>query len=469
MSIPFDQIKKKPKSLPKGLLQFIRDVILPDDNVITYDRDHPKNGYCYACGSPVRAPGRRFSVNNGHIKCPKCGTECWQVLSDGITYASSYITNVATLQKGPDGCVWIREWHVWRAPEKGVKKSQLEEIEAWALMDGDAAKWTMESRVAYTMMNYERVRSADWEKSKSTVYTLDGFYSFYLPPDWREIVAGTPLQYLDLEAASRRIKYTNVIRLMLDWMRYPAVEKLQKAGFTGLINEKLAGRDSPRSIKWKQRDIEAALGFPLRLVSKDPAARAVLTLEQAALLKKVWGYSLEGRIKETEVLPLYEFFKDRYMVGEGVKILKSIETPLSHASVNKVLRYLSPEYINKIKPEVYSRGISRQRVDTYRDYINDCVALGLDLDDHSVLFPKDLDRAHQRTIELVKYEENKAYRKKMKKRAKALEAMSFASGALLIRPAASESELTKEGKTLHHCVAGYAKRMAEGKTAIFFI
>ena len=32
-----------------------------------------------------------------------------------------------------------------------------------------------------------------------------------------------------------------------------------------------------------------------------------------------------------------------------------------------------------------------------------------------------------------------------------------------------QMELMAEGKTLHHCVGGYIKRMAEGETAIFFL
>lgn len=40
---------------------------------------------------------------------------------------------------------------------------------------------------------------------------------------------------------------------------------------------------------------------------------------------------------------------------------------------------------------------------------------------------------------------------------------------LCIRPAASADQLRAEGRTLHHCVGTYAKQMAAGTTAIFFI
>ena len=54
-------------------------------------------------------------------------------------------------------------------------------------------------------------------------------------------------------------------------------------------------------------------------------------------------------------------------------------------------------------------------------------------------------------------------------RAEELQYLSFELNGLLIRPCQNETELIREGKDLHHCVATYAKRHAEGKTAILFI
>ena len=54
-------------------------------------------------------------------------------------------------------------------------------------------------------------------------------------------------------------------------------------------------------------------------------------------------------------------------------------------------------------------------------------------------------------------------------RRKVLRKYVFAAGGLLIRPAASQKELTDEGNALHHCVSTYGKRHAGGQTAIFFI
>lgn len=452
MKISYDYIKKMPKALPKGLMEYIRTSVLPEDNTLLYDRKHPSTGYCYLCGQAVKLPSGRFRQDYGYYECPSCGKRVNTYLMDGDRFGKTFITNVATIQKGRDGVIWIREWHLLRGTTNKVTAANLQPIEAWAIKDNEVFKWAIEEKVAWSMMSFDRVRSEQYFKSKRIVYTLDGLYSFYLPESWREIVKGSPLQYLDMEAAVRDIKNTDVIRLMLDWVRYPAIEKLQKAGFTGLVQERLCGRDRYRSIKWKKNDIEAALGFPLRIVDNSEYSRRDFDLERAAAYRAAWDLYEAGKIKERDIEELAS--------KRSAAHIKELGPAWGHASCQKILEYAMC-------------GGGSQSLwlywGLYRDYLNDCVRLGFDLSDKSVLFPKNLRAAHQRTIDLVQYEEHKEDIEKFAKRVKTLEKMSFDSDKFLIRPAGSEKELIDEGSVLHHCVAGYARSMAAGRTAIFFI
>ena len=54
-------------------------------------------------------------------------------------------------------------------------------------------------------------------------------------------------------------------------------------------------------------------------------------------------------------------------------------------------------------------------------------------------------------------------------RRRLLQKYTYVARGLLIRPAASQRELTAEGDALRHCVGTYGKRHAAGETAIFFI
>ena len=86
-------------------------------------------------------------------------------------------------------------------------------------------------------------------------------------------------------------------------------------------------------------------------------------------------------------------------------------------------------------------------------------------------YPKDLVKAHDRMVLLIKEKESKKLNELIYVRFKELDNLSFADEetGLMIRPCATHGEIIKEGKILIHCVATYAKSYAEGKTAIFFI
>ena len=101
--------------------------------------------------------------------------------------------------------------------------------------------------------------------------------------------------------------------------------------------------------------------------------------------------------------------------------------------------------------------------------MQECEQLHLDLHDKEILFPKDLTAAHNRTMEQVKFEKNKADQEKFQKAVEKLEKFAWGEGEFFIRPAREQMELTAEGKALHHCVGGYIRDMAEEKTAIFFL
>ena len=147
----------------------------------------------------------------------------------------------------------------------------------------------------------------------------------------------------------------------------------------------------------------------------------------------------------------------------------NIRAAFGHASVRRILRYLETTQTNMAARNGAHYERRSAVAQTYRDYLADCIKLKLDLDDRQVLFPADLYAAHQRTISQVKYQADKAMLDKFAKAAAKLEGLCWEQGDLMIRPAQSPGELTREGKALHHCVGGYADRMAKGETAILFI
>lgn len=108
-------------------------------------------------------------------------------------------------------------------------------------------------------------------------------------------------------------------------------------------------------------------------------------------------------------------------------------------------------------------------VTTLEDYWKMAEKVKFDLQDPSVRWPQRLKASHDRAMQLQKYAEEKELIDLFAQRFEELSVYSWESDGILIRPARNQSELTAEGEKLHHCVGGYAKRHAQGNTAIFFI
>lgn len=103
------------------------------------------------------------------------------------------------------------------------------------------------------------------------------------------------------------------------------------------------------------------------------------------------------------------------------------------------------------------------------DYWNMAEKAEFDLSIDSVKWPQRLNSAHDQAMLQQKFTEDKELIPKFISRFKQLNKLAWENAGILIRPAKNQGELKLEGQFLHHCVAGYAKSHAEGKTAIFFI
>lgn len=442
-----EDVELCPEELPPGLEGFIRQTVLPEDRVLLYKRGNVR-GVCFQCRRAVRAAGQRFR-QYGVAHCPACGAEVSTVLEGSDCFKAEFVENVVTLQKGTDGkTVFLRQWLLRRDPTAQWDDilGRLKETARYAIRGDRAAKWQKEAKVS-SICHAWRYDLDSWTRVKSVSQVYDGCYYFYLPPDWREQVANTSLRYADLEgylhSPGKRPLALNPIRFLLDWARYPAVEKLWKAGYTEAVHQHIHAPDKRcrNAVNWRKSSIREAIHFPARLLKTWPPEQ--WTMDRLQRGKDVWALVEEGRLRESEAVGLLTADADLEYIKEAV----------GHASLHKILRYLN----------------EGRDVQTWRDYLADCVTLGLDLDDRAVLFPRNLEAAHQGTISQIEYKKDQARWAAFAKRLGGLKKLSWAADGLLIRPPADAGELIAEGKTLNHCVGRYVDRMAKGETAILLI
>lgn len=465
-----------PEELPPGMIDYIRDAVLPQDRVLLYKKGNVR-GTCFQCRQQVRArPPQRFKQYEV-TRCPNCGAVVTAYREGGDSFKADYVEDIVTLQKGTNGkTVFLRQWHLCRDDSAAWENipAQLDEIARYAVRGNRAAKWQKEAKEGWSM-HRTRCELAEWTRVRNVSVVYDGSFYFYLPDYWQEEVEGTSLQYCDLAGyavhAARNGWDRNTVRFVLDWARYPAIEKLWKAGYVGLVHEKVRGvsKQNQHAVIWSRDSIKGAIRFPARLLKLYTPQE--WTMDRMQKTADAWELVKAGTIREAEIGTLVEL----------PTALLNVKNALGHASVYRIDKYLrhqldrEKEEIERAaeearaKHQAYYRRQVMQAPQTYRDYLRDCVALGLNLDDRAVLFPPDLDAAHARTIAQVKHKANEKSRKAFAKQTEKLARLAWAQNGLLIRPPVDADELTEEGAYLHHCVGGYVESMAKGTTAILLI
>lgn len=152
------------------------------------------------------------------------------------------------------------------------------------------------------------------------------------------------------------------------------------------------------------------------------------------------------KLKPEEV---FEITSSGYYANELIVYAKAAGT-----SVMRMFRYLKA---NKI------------RSCDYRDYMAQCNELKYDMRDTSIGLPHDFHTVHERYSEIVKYKQSEADKQAFRDHMTERLPFEYETDTLLLRQPESMDEIVTEGKTLHHCVGGYAIRHAHGKTNIFFI
>ena len=447
-----------PEALPEGLIDYIRREVLPEDRVIIYKRGNV-NGICTVCGTQVHARGRRFT-QSAYATCPNCGARVICVLEDGCAFAANYIENIVAVQKGTDGeTVFFRQWLLHRDNSARWEHIEdfLQETVRYAIRGNKTAKWQKQGKESYYMRT-ERYELDEWTRwQDNRIY--DGSYFFY-PTGIEEALSGTAMQYADLEGyLEERGHNKNPIYFLEYHARYPVIEFLWKAGYRNIVHNRIFGmdRENRNAILWERKKLKECFKFPLRILKLMPPEE--WSLNDIQRVNDLWE-KYGGKVTDTEI---------RLVLQSKVDIqLWSRAT--TYANAGRILKYIKNQTDKRKEKNPDKRSISQNdTAKAYRDYLQECEQLHLDLHDKEILFPKDLTAAHNRTMEQVKFEKNKADQEKFQKAVEKLEKFAWGEGEFFIRPAREQMELTAEGKALHHCVGGYIKRMAEGETAIFFL
>ena len=442
--IPDEWVSRCPEALPEGLETYIRQTVLPEDDVLAYQKGGVR-GTCFRCGRQVRSRGQRFKQHE-IVRCPDCGEEVLCVLEGGDSWRADYTANVAFCQRGTDGeTVFVRHFHLRRDPSARYERPAdwLTECARYAFRGNQAAMWQKERKESCLLGRSPVYRLAAWTRSRRfCVY--DGSY-YFMEDGAEEAFRGTRLEYCQLHEYVTHLRpgETNPIRYLYEFTRCPVLEFLWKAGYRQVADDKVRGwlsQGNRNCLRWQAKTVRSAFPFPMRLLKlKEPLD---------------WDCAALQRVKN--------LLSIRAMTDQEIGLL--LEDKTSEEFLRAVLPYMTVKQFLR-----YKREQGEDVIRLYKDYLAECRKLELDLRDKAVLFPPNLRAAHERTAAMVQYEAHKEEMEAFAAQVKGLEQWSWEQDGLLIRPAASMTELKEEGAALHHCVAGYGSDMAHGKTAIFLV
>ena len=235
------------------------------------------------------------------------------------------------------------------------------------------------------------------------------------------------------------------------WEKHPAVENLVKAGWKQLVREIMFQPKTETAVNWQEVKPHRMLGM-----TKE---------ELRGCGEHGWGLRELEAWKQYNAGEAYigtEKF-DKYWnkySAEAVKTVARMADGSGRWNLQKIERYLKRQGMSINMDD--NNGL--QFLIDYRYAAQQMNALHTERD----FWPKDLPDMHDRmTAALALTAEDQSG--KMQELAQKLQALSWSDGRYCIRAADSAAELTQEGKTLKHCVGGYAQKHVQQTDVIFFV
>ena len=376
------------------------------------------------------------------ITCPMCGSivKVRHTSEIGDLFAlrewTAQVTRIPAEGKTDRLAIveWVTERHIDR---QGVSRYRTFLWDAYVVEERKLVR-----TAGYTNLMYGQQIEAPLRQN--TKFRNDfGKYGLLWPWDPAELVGTTAENCkLDLYIKAGGRKLVDWLAL---WRKKPQAENLLVQGYGKMtvdLIDKTSGANIPYipEINWKEKRPSRMLGMT---AEEFRAYRGKLSGEEYLTFK--WT--------KDRGIPLKNGYKDiRELMKLGDK-----ETLLEIVGARdfwRGVRYLSKQ---KVSPGLL------------RDYRVMAKKLKLDMTDNLVLWPRDAKKAHDRLTEAYNRAKDEAVNGQWAERAAELTKFAWRMDGIIIRPCASQTELRREGNTLHHCVFSYADRILKGQSAIFFV
>lgn len=415
-----------------------------DDDPDFFDRHHSELVECPNCGYDVQlvSLGKMRSMNSlrqkRHITICRAGESGALLLLSGNVYKD------------------YRDFDLNPSPE-------FEETRRTWLAPGKRMQWVprMEWRNGVArQVGWRRETSVREPFQPNMNLTYDGSY-YLIMPDQIEI---TDLRYCQIadyyfhwfgqslhepECGADATRHT--VQYLAAYTALPSMEITVRIDFGEAVQELVElGRKNADVLNWAGRNPAEFLRL-----SKPDAKALIAHGVNLAALRFYKAERKAGRVRN-----MAEFLSIAEAVG-GVANLPMLDEIVTEVgcTLAQAAKYLQER----------ADGTARRALIIWRDYLRFARQLGYDLTRMDVRMPKNLLERHDAAAATIQHEEDAKALESYSKRYSALRKMyEFSYGGYSIIVPAAGSDIVSEGKTLHHCVGGYAAQHLTGKVDILF-
>ncbi|MHC1718564.1 MAG: PcfJ domain-containing protein [Acidaminococcaceae bacterium] len=450
----------KNRKFGKEIYEYLNKEVFKD-NYIFMDNQH--KGFCSVCHKefPIIDKWSKYQ----RVSCPKCGSEA-NAFKTWVGKRTEKIIEYAYFhyfEKSPIDDQTILCRGIYASKDyTDYKKPVIKCTEKTLYVFSSAGKSHMLMHGLWWGARVDDLYISN--KIRPTLEYISHCHSYFFF-DVNSLFAafkGTRYQYFDWSKHKKAAGTDGYVKMLDLVCRYRSCEYLQKMGLHELLEERISGYGTYGAINLGGKSIYDV--FRMKHITKEDIK--IISSE----------YWLCRPIKIMQIFAA----KGEYIDANFALKLKDIDMQdlknlSQYASAQQILNY--NEKIKNRKPRKITSSNGDKCYDhsyinlhTWVDYIKDCEKLNYDLSDKTILFPRDLYKAHQSTIEKIRYEADKQLNLKIKKRFNSLrKKLSYEDDEYIIRPASSSQEIVQEGSSLHHCVGSYVNRYAEGRTNILVL
>ena len=445
--------------LPDGLEDWAHREILPGYFFYGHARKGVAAGRCSVCGSEITLTDVK---HNGEATCPHCGREltmkprgrvkrlydretCQVVQRTAPGELVVRILKATAAYEGNGPIVYVNVREVARQFVRVGPDGQMVQERFYLAYHGELTDWKdgdRPSNMGHTTFEGE---------------TCGHLYCDNLP----DALAGTPWQYCPVRLFyEHRRNPMEMVTFLYRYLEHPRLEHLVKTGFYSLAADMVYNYYVYKDrLDETQNRTHRILG----VMAGDVPFLRELDINSEGL--KVYQEYCRMNLKDRQKLLLWQ-------AKHGVKW--NVVPILEHMTAHKFMRYVDGQYPRlrdrKAKYGGHRYGSMQAVVTEYKDYLEMCQKQKYDLANSFVLYPADLQKAHDKVAQRIKHNADAKLRRDFRAAYKrVMGRLDFEAGGMKIVYPASSDEIVAEGHALHHCVGGYVDQVAKQKCMILFL